>query len=161
MKLTNEQIEQILANAPDGATHFCVLQYDFTEVYIRINDASTYTLDTDGILWRYVKDLELDGMYSIHNLSDLQEILTLRKRVEELEAQVPKWISLEERLPEYGASVLLKIDGVVQHVTYMRDGSDISADWFEPFHYQDDEAALFISDSVDIEWMPLPQPPKE
>ena len=101
--------------------------------------------------------------HAVHRLDDLREILALRKRIGELEAQVPKWISAEAKLPEYGASVLLKIDGVVQRVTYMRDGSDISADWFEPFHYQDDEATLFISDSVDIEWMPLPQPqpPKE
>ena len=46
-----------------------------------------------------------------------------------------KWIDVKDELPAYGIPVLLKANGVVQHVTYMLDGSDDEADWFEPFYF--------------------------
>ncbi|UTD55916.1 DUF551 domain-containing protein [Halomonas sp. MS1] len=76
---------------------------------------------------------------------------------DELKALLAGWISVHERLPEYGQPCLIVANGVVQHVTYMRDGSDDSADWFEPFHYEDRAAACWASDVA--HWMPLPAPP--
>lgn len=71
-----------------------------------------------------------------------------------------EWISVSDDLPAYGVPVILSINKVTQHVTYMRDGADESLDWFEPYHYDDKENALFIDYcSIDLDWIPLPEPP--
>lgn len=92
-----------------------------------------------------------DALKQAANLIEQQQ-----QRIAELEDQVPKWVKLEDDLPKYGVPVLLKIQGIVQEVTYMRDGSDVSLDWFEPFHYEDEECVIFISHDAEIEWLPLP-----
>ena len=63
-------------------------------------------------------------------------------------------------MPEYGDPVLLYSNNVIQHVTYMRDGADDVADWFEPYYFEHDDNCKVHSYSVDS-WMPLPEPPKE
>lgn len=72
-------------------------------------------------------------------------------------AKASQWISVEDELPVYGDPVLLKISGVVQHVTYMLDGADDSCDWFEPYHYEDTNAAVMNNGKLRIEWMALPE----
>ena len=75
-----------------------------------------------------------------------------------LEAIGPKWVSVEDKLPDYGQPILLKISGVVQHVTYMRDGGD-DYDWLEPFFYDHDDdvkISLKFDGLTKIEWMTLP-----
>lgn len=46
-----------------------------------------------------------------------------------------EFIPIENSRPPYGAPVLLKINGVVQHITYTLDGADETPDWFEPFYF--------------------------
>lgn len=46
-----------------------------------------------------------------------------------------KWKNTEDRLPEYGRPVLLKINGVIQHITYCLDGYSDVPDWFEPYFF--------------------------
>lgn len=70
-----------------------------------------------------------------------------------------EWIDVENELPEYGCPVIISIMGTVQHVTYMRDGADDCADWFEPYHYEDNASAFFLRYDKKIFWMPLPEPP--
>ncbi|WP_144984888.1 DUF551 domain-containing protein [Halomonas sp. C22] len=76
---------------------------------------------------------------------------------DELKALLAGWVSVNDRLPEYGEPCLIVANGVTQNVTYVRDGADDSADWFEPFHYEDKGAACWASD-VTL-WMPMPEPP--
>ena len=70
--------------------------------------------------------------------------------IEELIKVVPRWISVEERLPENGKFVLVS------------DGDDIDT----ACRYKaltPDEVETFFWDSVleVTHWMPLPEPPKE
>lgn len=72
----------------------------------------------------------------------------------------PKWASAYDELPKYGEPVILKINGTVQHVTYMSDRYDEGPDWFERYHYNDADSAVDIDGKVELEWMPLPELPK-
>lgn len=53
-----------------------------------------------------------------------------------------KLTSVNERLPAYGEPVLIKTNGVLQHITYILDGADDVPDWFEPCHFEADGLAL-------------------
>jgi hypothetical protein len=72
---------------------------------------------------------------------------------------VSEWISVDDRLPEYGEPILVVANGVVQNITLMLDGCDESPDWFEPYFFECDDCA-FLWDKA-THWMPLPDPPKE
>lgn len=87
MKLTTEQIKQILDGAPEGATHVEILEDEPSEYWL---------LDSDELLWHWHKNPKDPNrtwrigipellVENIHDLSDLREILTLRQRVKELE----------------------------------------------------------------------------
>lgn len=74
---------------------------------------------------------------------------------------IDEWVSVDDKKPAYGQPVLLKINGVVQTVTYNLDGSDDSLDWFEPYSnigvYDDyNELSFFVEHDVDVEWRRLP-----
>ena len=72
--------------------------------------------------------------------------------IQQLEAQVPKWISVEERLPEKTITAcLVYADGRTQVADWTHDkwGEDW---WF----YVDGEYDPEIT-----HWMPMPEPPKE
>lgn len=65
--------------------------------------------------------------------------------IQQLEAQVPRWISVEERLPEPNTVVIVggngKVTSGIYHGTY---------------------GLWTTHDEIDFDcWMPLPQPPKE
>ena len=76
MSLTNEQIKQIIDNAPSETN-----QYEQCGKYWYVNTASNVYIESP-----------------MHNLSDLAEILALRERVAELEQG--GWIRVDERLPD-------------------------------------------------------------
>ena len=64
--------------------------------------------------------------------------------IQQLEAQVPRWISVDERLPEVGDDVLV-CSGARIDIGYY-DGL-----WWETYTIRD----------IPTHWMHLPQPPKE
>lgn len=67
------------------------------------------------------------------------------------------WIDTSVKLPAYGSPVLIVINGVVQHITYMLDGADDVPDWFEPYRDNDlDTEDSIWYHKVDA-WMPLPE----
>ncbi len=72
-----------------------------------------------------------------------------------------EWISVEDEWPKYGETILIVVDGVVQKITYFRDGSDNSADWCEPCFFGDEDSDTWIWWSDVSHWMPLPAPPQE
>ena len=108
--------------------------------------------------------------------------------IQQLEAQIPKWISVDERLPKPETQVLILAkrrnftiitNGIYEDGTLNTEDSDwhwydndfeydeendayiIPEGWWEYKHYNgDDEYNHAIDDNV-THWMPLPEPPKE
>lgn len=79
------------------------------------------------------------------------------KEIEKLRGQVPRWIPVEERLPEYGVRVL---------ATDMYEGDDYTGIWTREEDkddadgcWYDDPGWWHASDDV-THWMPLPAPPE-
>jgi hypothetical protein len=70
-------------------------------------------------------------------------------KVSELKAEIPKWISVEERMPEYDTPILAH---TLKGSTFQcsRD-KEIDLDFFE----------LYIGKDEVTHWMPLPQPPQK
>jgi len=66
-----------------------------------------------------------------------------------------EFIPVQEKLPPYGAPVLLVANGVLQHAVYMRDGADDVPDWFEPYHFEHDDDLKVRWDMVDS-WAAMP-----
>ena len=86
----------------------------------------------DGIAYDYAEDAAADALAYI----------------QQLEAQVPKWISVEERLPEYGRYLV-----IIQTECGM--GKVITAT------YNDMGWWTYGNSGELTHWMPLPEPPKE
>lgn len=63
-----------------------------------------------------------------------------------------EWISVKDRLPEYGVPVLVVYRGTVQYVTYSRDIGEWRASCCDDF---DPMPGRFVT-----HWMPLPAPPE-
>lgn len=81
MTPTIEQIKEILAGAPDGATH-CTDTVPSMNLYAKVEHLGGFYVSLSNRWESY-------PIYAgIHLLSDLVEILTLRQRVQELETQV-------------------------------------------------------------------------
>lgn len=69
----------------------------------------------------------------------------------QLEAQVPKWISVEERLPDDDRDVLVCVNGNTIDTGYCTFGHGGNRYW---------TTYAAIRNNV-THWMPLPEPPKE
>ena len=74
--------------------------------------------------------------------------------LEQLAAQVPKWISVEERLPEYTGYFLCYVEryDVIDVIHYSARNKAFNA-WDENFS---PDCVIAVT-----HWMPLPEPPKE
>lgn len=72
--------------------------------------------------------------------------------IQKLESQVPKWISVKERLPGDGVDVIIHTDfrGGYVGCGYYRIVRDA---WFT-------SQGILLASNV-LHWMPLPEPPKE
>lgn len=73
------------------------------------------------------------------------------------------WVSVDDRLPEYGKPVIIIANGHRQNVIYFRDngGEDHpTPDWYEVYRYGDDTDA-YIPAHLVTHWMPLPEAPHE
>lgn len=86
-------------------------------------------------------------------------IAALQKEIEKLRGQVPRWIQVEERLPENGVPALINYIGS-NDGKYHPDGTAVWTDhgcfWWEgSLEDCDTEVAVPIT-----HWMPLPEPPE-
>ena len=80
--------------------------------------------------------------------------------IQQLEAAQPKWISVEERLPDVVDES--NFDKRTEYVLAMSEGGVFYVGRFYIYKY--DESFEFVSgyERFDItHWMPLPEPPKE
>lgn len=66
-----------------------------------------------------------------------------------------EFVSTEDKLPPYGVPVLIKSNGVVQHITYMRDGFDDEPDWFEPYFFEHESCQKIPLEKIEG-WIALP-----
>lgn len=86
-------------------------------------------------------------------LALIQERDALKKRVAELEAHVPRWIPVTERLPEKWRNCLtLSYEGYIAILEFRWWLSSENDGWFDLEDYK-------IGGIT--HWMPLPPPPKE
>lgn len=86
-------------------------------------------------------------------------IAALQQEIETLRGQLPRWIQVEERLPENGVPVLINYIGS-NDGKYHPDGTAVWTDhgcfWWEgSLEDCDTEVAVPIT-----HWMPLPEPPE-
>ena len=86
-------------------------------------------------------------------------IAALQQEIEKLRAQLPRWIPVEERLPEYGVRVL---------ATDMYEEDDCTGIWTREEYPDDPDGCCWIDErgwwhAIDdvTHWMPLPEPPEE
>ena len=67
-----------------------------------------------------------------------------------------EWNNVKDVLPGHGVPVLLKINGVVQDVTYCLDAGDNDpTTWFEPYYFEYDELKVGVGFdcSPRLEWI--------
>lgn len=69
------------------------------------------------------------------------------------------WISVEDKYPKYGKTILIVVNGVTQNLAYFRDGSDDSEDWCEPCQLECDDIETLWWSEVQY-WQYLPEAPK-
>ena len=83
MKPTNEQIEQyrkIVADAPEGATHYSehIKSKNSTQYFIRHGDFIWHTWWDSRNKWFVADEEELSEFNSIHSLDDIRAIIAMR-----------------------------------------------------------------------------------
>lgn len=78
----------------------------------------------------------------------VREIERLEQRLAEMEAKLPKWILVGEKLPEEYRAVLICVDGF-----YVSYGQHINNSWYE------DNMPLELHGETVTHWMPRPEPP--
>jgi len=87
----NEQY--ILDNAPEGATHYLVNQYDFTEGYFKLTEDLDVLVDAGKEGWRAVSiDVPINGNYEVRSIADIQTIVEQQKRIAGLEKMIDRCV---------------------------------------------------------------------
>jgi hypothetical protein len=132
-----------IANCADGCPYHVIVEGSFGCEEMGCEDG----LLPDALA--YIQKLEkMLGESFARNAPALEAAYGLADKVKKLESQVPRWISVEERLPEYGRYLVITRKGdrmfKVQTATYNNMGWWMHANFGEITH-----------------WMPLPEPPAE
>ena len=95
------------------------------------------------------------------------ESLDAADTIEVLEAAQPKWISVNERLPEPDREILLIAHGWKERLLYIGYLHHMSAEtsWLTGITSKESEWLIYgwsyIKEPTVTHWMPLPEPPKE
>jgi len=104
---------------------------------------------------RKMQSTEYCAIASATDFPAIQIALDAADAIEELLAAAPRWISVEERLPEKHVEVLICTEDYGKNelgfaTVAVWDGSE----WIETWDRQ--KSVHYVS-----HWMPLPEPPKE
>lgn len=98
------------------------------------------------------------------------ELLDVVDTIEALKAAQPKWISVEERLPEPNTTVLLIAHGWEPQLVYIGKLEKVESEksWFTGLVSKASEWTVYgfsyLKEPIVTHWMPLPsmpEPPKE
>ena len=81
-------------------------------------------------------------------------ILALQKEIEDLRAQLPRWIPVTERLPE-----VWRNDATAELVNYMIYSPDFGVD-IGNYHAKAKKWLCMALPCTVTHWMPLPEPPE-
>lgn len=127
----------------------CCARLKFPNAYC---DNCPYLVKAAEYLWECKSpEILTDALAYIQQLED---------QIRDLTKMVPKWISVEERLPENNANVLVYAIGNNEHsviamtsYTHNMYGFNIEG-WRAPWQY-------FFHEYKITHWMPLPELPKE
>ena len=104
-------------------------------------------------------DLDEDGNYE-----DRETLCGWHMWLEAKAQAVPEWISMEDKYPKAGESVLICINGIRQNIAYFYDCSVSNEysdhDWFEPVFTGGEAGDECVVKTEDVtHWMLLPQEP--
>ena len=92
-------------------------------------------------------------------------VMWLRAKCDVKAQAVPEWISMEDKYPKAGESVLICINGIRQNIAYFYDCSvsdeySTGHDWFEPVFTGGEAGDECVVKTEDVtHWMLLPQEP--
>ena len=74
---TLEELKAIIAGKPEGATHYLVNQYDFTEGYFKVDNCNCLC-DYGKEGWVDIgEDISIDGNHYVRDISDIERIIEL------------------------------------------------------------------------------------
>lgn len=130
----------------------------FEKLYVK--NAPSWALERDS-----------DGSYKYHATQSAFSLFEQQQAEIELlksdltKAQVvPEWISMEDKYPKAGESVLICINGIRQNIAYFYDCSVSNEysdhDWFEPVFTGGEAGDECVVKTEDVtHWMLLPQEP--
>ena len=64
-----------------------------------------------------------------------------------------KWVETKNEMPAVGEPVMIKVGGVIQHLSYVLDGCDEGKTyWFEPYWFKHEDIQKLPVSKV-IEWV--------
>ena len=110
------------------------------------------------------KQMSADALAYIQQLEN--HIGELTEKVEQLEATQPKWISVEERLPEPNTIVLLIAHGWEPQLVYIGKLEKVESEksWLTGLVSKASEWTVYgfsyLREPIVTHWMPLPELPK-
>ena len=108
---------------------------------------------------------KIDALEYIQQLE--HQIGELTEKVAQLEAAQPKWISVEERLPEPNTTVLLIAHGWESQLVYIGKLEKVESEksWLTGLVSKASEWTVYgfsyLHEPIVTHWMPIPQMPKE
>lgn len=108
--------------------------------------------------------LSQDALAYIHQLEN--HIGELTEKVAQLEAAQPKWISVEERLPELNTTVLLIAHGWESQLVYIGKLEKVESEesWLTGLVSKASEWTVYgfsyLREPIVTHWMPLPSMPE-
>ena len=133
--------------------------------------SDAYEFDGDCIECPYkdeqwcVDKLKIDALAYIQQLEN--QIGELAEKVAQLEATQPKWVSVEERLPEPNTTVLLIAHGWESQLVYIGKLKKVESQksWLTGIISKASEWTVYgfsyLKEPIVTHWMPIPQLPRE
>lgn len=107
------------------------------------------------------------GHMGKHKEKCVLELLDAADTIEALEAAQPKWISVEERLPEPNTTVLLIAHGWESQLVYIGKLEKVESEksWLTGLVSKASEWMVYgfsyLKEPIVTHWMPLPEPQKD